>query len=48
MKNFNFSPPTKIIFGKDTENKIGDKLMAFGANSVLLHYYNDSIIKDMA
>jgi alcohol dehydrogenase YqhD (iron-dependent ADH family) len=36
MKNFNFTSPTKIIFGKDIESKIGDGLKAFGANNILL------------
>ncbi len=42
MENFNYSNPTRIVFGKDTELKVG-KLCAEYAKKVLLHYGGGSI-----
>ncbi|MHB1348208.1 MAG: iron-containing alcohol dehydrogenase, partial [Candidatus Humimicrobiaceae bacterium] len=47
MNNFTFNFSTKIIFGKDEENRVGDEIKNFGANKILLHYYDDKIIKNM-
>ena len=44
MKNFNFVSPTKIIFGKDTENLVGEEVKQY-ANRILLHYGGGSIKK---
>ncbi len=37
MRNFNLQLPTKVIFGKDTENAVGEELKARGAKKVLVH-----------
>lgn len=47
MKNFTFNFSTKIVFGKDAENRVGDEIKNFGANKILLHYYDDKIIKNI-
>lgn len=44
MKNFEFCSPTKIIFGTDTEGKVGAEAKKFG-KKVLLHYGGGSIKK---
>ncbi|MCL2842968.1 MAG: iron-containing alcohol dehydrogenase [Oscillospiraceae bacterium] len=44
MLNFDFYAPTRIIFGKDTENEIG-ALLKPHAKKVLLHYGGGSIKK---
>ncbi len=36
--NFEFYAPTKVLFGKDTENEVGRQARAFGAASVLIVY----------
>ncbi|MBA4421369.1 MAG: NADH-dependent alcohol dehydrogenase [Anaerolinea sp.] len=42
MDNFTFTNPTKIIFGRGTENKVGKEAAAY-SNKVLLHYGSGSI-----
>nr|MBF0222006.1 iron-containing alcohol dehydrogenase [Desulfobulbaceae bacterium] len=43
MFDFTFHNPTKIIFGRDTENRIGQELKNAGINKVLLVYGKQSI-----
>ncbi|GAE35500.1 NADH-dependent butanol dehydrogenase A [Halalkalibacter akibai JCM 9157] len=42
MQNFTFQNGTKIIFGKDTEQVVGQETIAYG-HKVLLHYGGGSI-----
>jgi len=44
MENFVFQNKTKIIFGKDTENQVGEETANY-AKKVLLHYGGGSIKK---
>ena len=44
MNNFEFYCPVKLIFGKDTETKIGGEIKPY-AKKVLLHYGGGSIKK---
>lgn len=44
MENFRFLSPTKIIFGRGTENQAGDEAKAYSSR-VLLHYGQESIKK---
>jgi alcohol dehydrogenase YqhD (iron-dependent ADH family) len=44
MDNFTFQNPTKIIFGKGTENEVGKESALYGRN-VLIHYGGGSIKK---
>lgn len=43
MKNFDYISPTKIFFGKNRENEIGDILTSFSAKNVLLVYGGNSV-----
>lgn len=45
MENFEFFNPTRIVFGKDTENKIGDILKKDRIKKVLFVYGKESIKK---
>ena len=44
MENFTYCSPTKIIFGKGTENRVGTETVKYG-KKVLLHYGGGSIKK---
>jgi alcohol dehydrogenase len=44
LNNFTYQNKTKIIFGKDTENKVGIETKQFGSR-ILLHYGGGSIKK---
>jgi alcohol dehydrogenase len=44
MNNFTYENKTKIIFGKDSENKVGEEAIKYGSK-VLLHYGGGSIKK---
>ena len=43
MINFDFYSPTKIFFGKDRENEVGEIIKKYGYKKVLLHYGKSSI-----
>ena len=43
--NFEYYTPTRIIFGKDTEDKVAEMVRRFGGSRVLLHYGGQSAIK---
>ncbi len=45
MKNFQFYAPTRIVFGKDSELKVGKLLKEAGATKVLLHFGGKSAEK---
>ena len=38
LKDFNFYAPTRVVFGRDAETKIGQLVKACGASKVLIHY----------
>ncbi|MBP1540671.1 MAG: iron-containing alcohol dehydrogenase [Prevotella sp.] len=38
MKDFNFYAPTRVVFGKSSEQKIGELVAAYGGHRVLVHY----------
>ncbi|MBP5687961.1 MAG: iron-containing alcohol dehydrogenase [Muribaculaceae bacterium] len=38
MKDFNFYAPTRVVFGRESENKIGELVAANGGKKVLIHY----------
>ncbi|BFL48445.1 NADH-dependent alcohol dehydrogenase [Lactonifactor longoviformis] len=42
MKNFEYFAPTKVIFGKDTENQVGALVKAQNCQKVLVHYGSES------
>ena len=41
MINFEFSNPTKVIFGKGTESEAGKEIRALGGHKVLVHFGGD-------
>ncbi|XMB71726.1 iron-containing alcohol dehydrogenase [Mycoplasmatota bacterium WC30] len=43
MMNFSYYSPTEFLFGKDTENKVGNLLKSYKAKKVLVHYGSGSI-----
>ena len=38
MRNFEFLSPTKIIFGKNTHEQVGEVIRSYGYKKVLIHY----------
>lgn len=38
MYDFTFCAPTKVVFGKNSEGKLGELLKSYGAKKVLIHY----------
>ena len=38
IKDFNFYAPTRVVFGKSSEQKIGELVVANGGHRVLIHY----------
>ena len=45
MDSFNYHAPTKIVFGKNTENKVGQLVKKSGCKKVLIHYGGSSAKK---
>lgn len=45
MFGFEHYAPTKVIFGKHTEERIGELLSAWGARKVLIHYGGSSALR---
>lgn len=45
MNNFDYVNRTRIVFGKDEENRIGEILNGYGYKKVLLHYGKSSVKK---
>ncbi len=45
MKDFTFKLPTKFVFGRDAEAKVGAELAALGAHRVLIHYGGGSAVR---
>ena len=45
MFDFKYFTPTKVLFGKNTEEKIADLIKEFGGKKVLIHYGGGSVIR---
>ena len=45
MDNFEFHNPTKVIFGKDAEERAGKEIKALGGHKVLVHFGGDYLQK---
>ena len=45
MFNFEYYTPTKVIFGKKTEERAGELVKSFGGNRVLIHYGGHSAVR---
>lgn len=44
MENFVYYNPTKIVFGKKTEEGVGEEIKPFGSK-VLIHHYGEAFVK---
>ena len=38
MRDFNFYTPTQVVFGRQSEEKLGDLVKKYGGTKVLVHY----------
>ena len=45
MNNFIYYAPTKVVFGKDTQQQVGSLISDYGYKKVLLHYGGSSAAK---
>lgn len=45
MAGFTYYTPTKVVFGKETEQQTGKLVKAAGAQKVLIHYGSGSVIR---
>ncbi len=45
MNDFVYYTPTKVIFGRDKEDLVGDELKSRGAKKVLIHYGGGSVVR---
>ncbi|MCQ2975287.1 MAG: iron-containing alcohol dehydrogenase [Bacteroidales bacterium] len=45
MKDFKYYAPTHVVFGKNTENQVGELVKKHNGKKVLLHYGGQSAIK---
>ncbi len=44
MFDFTYYTPTKVVFGKNTEEQVGQLVKEQGASKVLIHYGSGSVI----
>ncbi|MDY2614870.1 MAG: iron-containing alcohol dehydrogenase [Lachnospiraceae bacterium] len=45
MQNFNYYAPTRVVFGKGTENEVGKLIKEQNCKKVLVHYGGGSVIR---
>lgn len=45
MFNFDYFTPTKVVFGRKTEERVAELVKQFGGSSVLIHYGGQSAVK---
>ena len=45
MTNFDYYAPTKVVFGKGTEDQVGELVKEQGCTKVLVHYGSGSVKK---
>lgn len=45
MFNFQYFTPTKVVFGKNTENQVGELVSACSCSKVLIHYGGGSVVR---
>ena len=45
MLNFNYYAPTRVVFGKGTEEKTAQLIRDFGGTKVLIHYGGGSVVR---
>ena len=45
MFDFKYFTPTKVVFGRNTENKVADLIKEFGGTKILIHYGGGSVVR---
>ena len=45
MFDFKYFTPTKVLFGRNTEDKVAELIQEFGGKKVLIHYGGGSVIR---
>lgn len=45
MQSFIYDTPTRVYFGKDQEQKVGEIIATYGAKKVLIHYGTQSAVR---
>ena len=45
MENFQYYTPTKVVFGRGTEDQTGELVKAQGCKKVLVHYGSGSVVR---
>ena len=45
MMNFEYYTPTKVVFGKDTEQQVGNLILKQNGKKVLVHYGSGSVVR---
>ena len=45
MFGFEYYTPTRVIFGKGSENRVGELIREYGVQKVLIHYGGKSAVK---
>ncbi len=45
MFDFNYYAPTKVVFGKGTENRTAELIKEFGGTRILIHYGGGSVVR---
>jgi alcohol dehydrogenase YqhD (iron-dependent ADH family) len=45
MFGFKYYAPTKVIFGRNTEEKVAELIQEFGGTKVLIHYGGGSVVR---
>ena len=45
MFDFKYFTPTKVLFGKNTEDKVAELVQEFDGKKVLIHYGGGSVIR---
>ena len=45
MFDFKYFAPTKVLFGKNTEDKVAELIKEFGGTKILIHYGGGSVVR---
>ena len=45
MFGFSYFTPTKVVFGRKTEEKVAELIREFGGRKVLIHYGGGSVVR---
>ena len=45
MRDFRYYTPTRVVFGKKTEERVAELIQEFGGKKILIHYGGGSIVR---